>query len=403
MSCHKRGRALRSRSQLSLGRVGPGLLVSLVAVLASGVGVATAASGAAARAKLPSWLAARPGWGPGEIGASLPTYSGSGSVGFELYNGTVPHWYQHDVPDIKACLATYAPHVKFYVSDPKGSAQLQTTQVQAMLTKGINALIVAPATLTPSAIVDAANRDKVPVIAYASPVVGFKPGQIAALVGDGPTEIGTAQAKWILAQHYPHGAQIGMINGDLATQYAVLMQQSSLKVLKPALKSGALKLVYNQGAVNWDESNAEKLASAMITAHPHVRAVIAGADFLAAGVVEALKTAKLAGKVDIIGLDGDPIGLQNMLLGYQKATVIKSSDNEAAVGCAGALYELMKKPLPKSIFNATWKYQTAPEPFRDTPIQTIGKSQVSLALKWHILTKSQLCAGLKKGVSPLCP
>jgi D-xylose transport system substrate-binding protein len=338
---------------------------------------------------------------PGFAG-TLPYYAGTGKVGFSIYNGAVPHWTQHDIPDMKKCLKTYAPGMSLVTADPKGNAQLQTTQVQSMLAQKIKVLLLTPAALTPTAIINQAKQAGVPVIDYVNPVEHIAKGDIVALIGDGPVPIGTEQGKWILAQHYPKGTQIALINGDLATQYAQLMRTAQLKVLKPAIASGALKVVTDKGAVNWDGANAQKLAAAMVVAHPDVKAIIAGADFLAGGVIEALKAAGKAGKVDIIGLDADPIGAQNMLLGTQKATVIKSSDNEAKIGCAAIIYTLAKQPLPKSIFNATWSEQTGAMPFRDTPVKVIEKGQLSQAIAWGILTKSDMCKGLPSSVGAPC-
>lgn len=375
-----------NRSRFSLGRA---LTVGMLLVASTWV----FSSGAAARVSATRMVSGFAG--------RLPKYTGSGSVGFSFYNGAVPHWYQHDVPDFQKCLATYAPHVKLISADPKGDAATQTTQVQSMLTRGIKALILVPVALTPAAIITAAKRDNVPVIDYVNPVVGLQPGDVVALIGDGPQPIGHLQGKWIL-HHEPKGAQIAFINGDLATQYAQLMRQEQLKVLQPAFKSGRFKLVADKGAVNWDGTNAQKLMAAVLVAHPKVTAVIAGADFLAAGVINALKNVGRAGKVDIIGLDADPIGAQNILLGYQKATVIKSSDNEAKVGCQALMYTLANKPVPKKFFPKTWSIHTAPIPFKDTPVKVVTKKNIALAIKWGILTKQQMCQGLPKSVGPPC-
>jgi D-xylose transport system substrate-binding protein len=332
---------------------------------------------------------------------TLPQYTGGGKVGFSIYNGAVPHWNQHDIPDFQKCLQTYAPGTTLISADPKGDAATQTSQVQSMLAQSIKALILTPAALTPAAIINAAKRDNVPVIDYVNPVVGMKKGDVVALIGDGPQPIGHAQGEWLL-KHVPAGSQIALINGDLATQYAQLMRQEQLKVLNPAIKAGKYTLVGDKGAANWDGTNAQNEMAAVLVSHPNVKAVIAGADFLAAGVINALKTVHKAKKVKIIGLDADPIGAQNILLGYQAATVIKSSDNEARVGCQALMYTLARLPIPKKFFPQTWSIKTAPIPFKDTPVKVVTKKNLSLAIKWGILTKQQMCQGLPASVGAPC-
>lgn len=336
------------------------------------------------------------------IDGNLPVYKGQGKVGFSIYTGTVPHWEQQDIPDIRECLHTYAPNVGYVTANPEAEAEKQTSQVSSMLTQGITALLIAPASSTPTTIMQDAHQDKVPVIAYVDPIEHANPGEVQAMIGDGPEPVGEAQAKWVLAQKYPKGTEIALINGDLATQYAQLMKQYQMKVLEPALKSGALKLVASAGSRNWEGSEAEKEANAILVAHPNVKVIIAGADFLATGIINALKTVHKVGKVQIIGLEGSAAGLQQMLLGQQKATVIKSSNHEAAVGCAALVYTLMKKPMPKSIFNQTWSHNTAPIPFRNTEVETIEKPEINKALEWKIVTKEEVCKGLPSSVGPPC-
>src|SRR5687768_6577838 len=63
----------------------------------------------------------------------LPLYEGEGSVGFDIYNGAVARWAEHDIPNLTACLAAYAPKVKLITADPRGDAATQMGQVQSML------------------------------------------------------------------------------------------------------------------------------------------------------------------------------------------------------------------------------------------------------------------------------
>jgi D-xylose transport system substrate-binding protein len=337
-----------------------------------------------------------------KLDASLPTHEGGGKVGFSIYTGTVPHWVQQDIPDLETCLETYAPGTELTTADPKAEAELQTQQVSSMLTEGIEALMIAPASSTPTTIMQDAKQDNVPVIAYVDPIEEAEEGEVVAMIGDGPEPAGEAEAKWVLEQHYPKGTEIALINGDLATQYAQKMQEYQLKVLEPALNSGELKLVAKAGSKNWEGAEAEKEANAILVAHPNVKVIIAGADFLATGIIEALKTEDKVGKVDIVGLEGSAAGLQQMLLGEQKATVIKSSHKEMAVGCVAMISTLNGEEPPKSVFTETWENNTAPVPFRNTEVETIEKNEIDKAFEWQIVTKAEVCKGLPTSVGPPC-
>lgn len=103
----------------------------------------------------------------------LPSYDSEGLVGFDIYNGAVSRWAQHDIPNLAACLAAYAPKVKLVSADPRGDAAAQMSQVQSMLVQGINVLLITPVALTPTNIVAATKRAGVPMIDYLNPPVGL--------------------------------------------------------------------------------------------------------------------------------------------------------------------------------------------------------------------------------------
>jgi ABC-type sugar transport system substrate-binding protein len=142
-----------------------------------------------------------------KLDADLPTHEGGGKVGFSIYTGTVPHWVQQDIPDLETCLETYAPGTELTTADPKAEAELQTQQVSSMLTEGIEALMIAPASSTPTTIMQDAKQDNVPVIAYVDPIEEAEEGEVVAMIGDGPEPAGEAEAKWVLEQHYPKGTE----------------------------------------------------------------------------------------------------------------------------------------------------------------------------------------------------
>jgi D-xylose transport system substrate-binding protein len=323
----------------------------------------------------------------------LPLYEGEGTVGFSIYNGAVARWAQHDTPNLNECLATYAPKVKVIQADPRGDASTQMGQVQSMLVQGINVLLVTPAALTPTNIVNAAKQQGVPVIIYLNPPVGLNEGDITALVGDGPVPVGVAQGQWI-HDTQPDGAEIAIINGDLATNYALLMQKGQKSVLQADFDSGKFKLVADKGAVNWDPANAQKEAAAVLVANPNVKAFIVGNDGLAGGVINAIKNAGKTGQIAVIGLDGDVQGSQNILLGNQTATVIKSFNEEMNNACVAVVYALNKMPIPTDIFNEVWDDQTAPIPFKDVKVEVIDKTSVQKAIDIGSVSKEDVCKGL---------
>lgn len=331
----------------------------------------------------------------------LPLYEGEGTVGFDIYNGAVSRWEQHDIPNLTACLAAYAPKVKLITADPRGDAATQMSQVQSMLVQGINVLLITPAALTPTNITAAAKRAGVPVVVYLNPPVGMEPGDVTALVGDGPIPIGEAQGKWI-QQTQPEGAEIAFINGDLATNYALLMQKGQKSVLQADFDSGKFKLVADKGAVNWDPANAQKEAAAVLVSNPGVKAFVVGNDGLAGGVINAVKNAGKTGEIAVIGLDADVQGSQNILQGFQTASVIKSFKEEMNNACVAVIYSLNKLPIPTEIFDQVWDDQTAPIPFKDVKVDVVDKTNLQKAIDIGSVTREAMCEGLPADMGAPC-
>jgi D-xylose transport system substrate-binding protein len=346
-------------------------------------------------------LSAAPSMVDGPAG-KLPLYESEGTVGFDIYNGAVSRWAQHDIPNLTACLSAYAPKVKLVTADPKGDAATQMKQVQSMLVQSINVLLITPVALTPTNIAAAAKQAGVPVIDYLNPPVGMADGDITALVGDGPVPIGTAQGQWV-HDTQPDGAEIALINGDLATNYALLMQKGQKSVLQGDFDSGKFKLVADKGAVNWDPANAQKEAAAVLVSNPDTKAFIVGNDGLAGGVVNAIKNAGKTGQIAVIGLDGDVQGSQNILQGNQTATVIKSFNDEMSNACVAVVYSLHKQPIPTDVFDAVWDDQTAPIPFKDIKVKVVDKTNLKEAIDIGSVTLEAMCGGLPAGIGAPCP
>lgn len=181
------------------------------------------------------------------------------------------------------------------------------------------------------------------------------------------------------------------------------MQKGQKSVLQADFDSGKFKLVADKGAVNWDPSNAQKEAAAVLVSNPNVKAFIVGNDGLAGGVINAIKNAGKTGQIAVIGLDGDVEGSQNILQGNQTATVIKSFNDEMSNACVAVVYSLLKQPIPKEIFDAVWDDQTAPMPFKDIKVKVVDKTNLQEAIDIGSVTREAMCKGLAAGIGKPCP
>jgi ABC-type xylose transport system substrate-binding protein len=332
---------------------------------------------------------------------TLKKFNGTAKVGFAIYNGTVPRWNRMDIPDLQKCLDTYAPNVEMVSADPKGEAQRQTTQVQGMISQGINVLLMTPVVATPTAIFTAARENNVKIINYANPVIDAPEGEVLALIGDGPEPVGKIFAEWVESQGYPAGTEVALVVGDLATQYAQLMQKGAVENLQDSIDSGALKLVGNKGAKNYDPAEAEKIAQAILVANPNVKAFMVGTAPMADSVIKAIKAAGKEGQIDVMGLDADPVAAQNLLLGTQKAAIVKNPHDEMKLACVAVIAALNDDPIPTDVFDGIWDLDTPPMPYHDVPLSVITKETLQEAIDADVLTKEEACEGIP-ATEPFC-
>uniref|UniRef100_UPI00375246A7 sugar ABC transporter substrate-binding protein n=1 Tax=Armatimonas sp. TaxID=1872638 RepID=UPI00375246A7 len=112
-----------------------------------------------------------------------------------------------------------------------------------------------------------------------------------------------------------------------------------------AIKQAGLVIADSQSA-NWETDQASRLAAAMLTAHPDIKALLCANDSMALGAVAAVKAAGKTGKILIVGFDN--IGATQALIksGSVLCTVDQHGDQLAAFGIDYALEMLSKKATP---------------------------------------------------------
>jgi ribose transport system substrate-binding protein len=103
-------------------------------------------------------------------------------------------------------------------------------------------------------------------------------------------------------------------------------------------------LAENQGvkllqweSAKWDRTQAYNITRAMLVAHPNVDGVWAANDDMAMGAIQALKEAKLAGKVKVVGCDGIPEIFDAIKGGLAAATVFNDGKYQAQLCLALSL------------------------------------------------------------------
>lgn len=238
-------------------------------------------------------------------------------IGFAMDTLREERW-QRDKDAFEAHCKALNVDCEITVADNK--ADKQANDVDNLLTKGIDALVIAPSNATQAAsMVDKAKAQGVPVISYDRLINSDK---IDLYISHQVPVIGQKIAEYAL-QHTPKGNYV-MVYGASTDNNALIMKKSELAVLQPAIDRGEIKIVADQFITNWNTDEALKMAENALTQNnDNVQAFVVSNDGMAGGVISALEKRGLAGKVLVTGQDAGLEALQNIATGKQTMTVYK--------------------------------------------------------------------------------
>ena len=213
------------------------------------------------------------------------------------------------------------------------SAQIDI--VNQMILSKVNAIVIAPAdskalvTVLKKAsdagikVVNIDNRLDPDVLKSKNldiPFVGPDNRKGSKLVGD------------YLAKQLAAGDKVGIIEGVPTTTNA----QQRTAGYKDAMDAAGMKIVSTQSG-NWEIDQGQKVASAMLSEYPDLKALLAGNDNMALGAVSAVRAAGKAGKVLVVGYDNIEAIKPMLQDGRVLATADQAAAQQAVFGIQNAL------------------------------------------------------------------
>ncbi|CAG4887138.1 sugar ABC transporter substrate-binding protein [Paraburkholderia gardini] len=138
-----------------------------------------------------------------------------------------------------------------------------------------------------------------------------------------------------LAKKLKAGDEVGIIEGVSTTTNA----QQRTAGFKDAMQTVGAKVVSVQSG-DWEIDKGNAVASAMLSEHPNIKALLAGNDNMAIGAVSAVRAAGKQGKVYVVGYD-DINAIKPMLKdGRVLATADQYAAKQAVFGIDTALKAL---------------------------------------------------------------
>lgn len=239
------------------------------------------------------------------------------------------------------------------VSNANNDSQIQYEQVQDMIRRKIDVLVIAPQDRNAAAkCVQEAKKAGIPVISYDRLVCN---ANADVYISFDIVKVGELQADALL-NTVPAGGYL-IVNGSKDDNNTALSHQGVMNRLEGPIKNGKVQLLAESWVEDWRRENAYSFVSEQLRLHPNqVKAIIAGNDSLAWGAIDALAEAKLAEKVMVVGEDADLAACQRIVDGTQLLTVYKPIDKlvEQTVQTCKLLAAKQKVPSTKTISDGTY-------------------------------------------------
>jgi D-xylose transport system substrate-binding protein len=245
------------------------------------------------------------------------------TVGVSWNNYQEERWAKWDEPAIKAALTKAG--ATYISNDAKSSADAQASNVDALINQGANVVIILAqdgTAIKPS--VAKALAAGVPVIAYDRLIED--PG--AFYITFDNVLVGKLQAQALLA--VKSSGNFVVIKGNKADANADFLRAGMVEAGLPDVgktdPSGKLVNVGETYTDNWDPANAQNEMAQLLTKNNNkIDIAFTENDGMAGGVIAALKSQGLAGKVPVSGQDGDAAALNRVALGTQTVDIWKDA------------------------------------------------------------------------------
>ena len=223
----------------------------------------------------------------------------------------------------------------------------QMSDVQALITRGVDVLVVVPHDGRAMArAVELAHEAGIPVIAYDRLI---RDVDLDLYVSFDNVRVGELQARYVVDKLKPtpeNPTKLLRIFGARSDNNAALFKQGQDELLAPLIERGAVSILFEDWAEDWKPENAKRITNAAITQHGKTfGAILAANDGTAGGAIQALQEEGGTGGTLVTGQDADLVAVQRIAAGTQSMTIYKPLKTLARGAAELAVRLAQRKPV----------------------------------------------------------
>jgi ABC-type sugar transport system substrate-binding protein len=238
--------------------------------------------------------------------------------------------------------------VRLLETDAFNDTGKELDNVQRLLGQKIDCLAFEAASLDASvASIEAANRAKVPVVQFNGKANG---GDYVTFVGSVQTESGDLLGKWLADFDKSRGQPRlrGIYLRGMAGQITDLARNDGLKarLQKEGLQD---KIDLVEQFADYDRGKGQSVTESILSRDKNFAFILANNDDMILGALQAVAQFGLAGKIQLVGVDGLPETLNAIKEGKVAATVFQNPEGQGAGGIEACVKHLRGETMPKEI------------------------------------------------------
>jgi ABC-type sugar transport system substrate-binding protein len=227
----------------------------------------------------------------------------------------------------------------------EADVDVQISQVEDAITKGVQALVVAPtdaSALNPT--FDKAKEAGIPVLIIDSDTTW--PDKLTFIGTD--NKAGGKLGGEFICSELAAGDKVAIITGHMSAQSIADRVNGS----KEAFDACGVEIVAELNGEHTREGG-QSVMEDIITANPDVKAVFCANDNMALGAVEALRAADKLADVIVVGFDANPDAAASILAGEMTATIAQSPYNMGRFGVVYGMVAIQGNPVNPRIDTGT--------------------------------------------------